>query len=177
MLQDATTLAAAGVREASFIVCLPKAASAAAAAAAAEGARGSVAAGAVVVAAAAAGGSGGGVLKSIENVYGGGRSGCGGGGGGYKREHGSLGETMAGVGFPGGKAVGGGGGGRAVGGTSDDLYRALLTALQQERRDIAEEIRSKRGLAGGSFRTRSLHSSTFQLNLSRFGHTSPCPPV
>ena len=21
------------------------------------------------------------------------------------------------------------------------------------------------------------HSSTFQLNLSRFGHTSPCPPV
>ena len=25
--------------------------------------------------------------------------------------------------------------------------------------------------------TRGLHSSTFQLNLSRFGHTSPCPPV
>jgi len=24
---------------------------------------------------------------------------------------------------------------------------------------------------------RGLHSSTFQLNLSRFGHTSPCPPV
>jgi hypothetical protein len=24
---------------------------------------------------------------------------------------------------------------------------------------------------------RALHSSTFQLNLSRFGHTSPCPPV
>ena len=22
-----------------------------------------------------------------------------------------------------------------------------------------------------------LHSSTFQLNLSRFGHTSPCSPV
>ena len=28
-------------------------------------------------------------------------------------------------------------------------------------------------LVGG----RGLHSSTFQLNLSRFGHTSPCPPV
>jgi len=25
--------------------------------------------------------------------------------------------------------------------------------------------------------TRGLHSSTFLLNLSRFGHTSPCPPV
>ena len=25
--------------------------------------------------------------------------------------------------------------------------------------------------------TRGLHSSTIQLNLSRFGHTSPCPPV
>jgi hypothetical protein len=24
---------------------------------------------------------------------------------------------------------------------------------------------------------RGLHSSTFQLNLSRVGHTSPCPPV
>ena len=24
---------------------------------------------------------------------------------------------------------------------------------------------------------RGLHSSTSQLNLSRFGHTSPCPPV
>jgi hypothetical protein len=24
---------------------------------------------------------------------------------------------------------------------------------------------------------RGLHSSTFQLTLSRFGHTSPCPPV
>ena len=24
---------------------------------------------------------------------------------------------------------------------------------------------------------RGLHSFTFQLNLSRFGHTSPCPPV
>jgi hypothetical protein len=24
---------------------------------------------------------------------------------------------------------------------------------------------------------RGLHSSTFQLNLGRFGHTSPCPPV
>jgi hypothetical protein len=24
---------------------------------------------------------------------------------------------------------------------------------------------------------RGLHSSTFQLNLSRFGYTSPCPPV
>jgi hypothetical protein len=24
---------------------------------------------------------------------------------------------------------------------------------------------------------RGLHSSTFQLNLSPFGHTSPCPPV
>jgi len=24
---------------------------------------------------------------------------------------------------------------------------------------------------------RGLHSSTFQINLSRFGHTSPCPPV
>jgi hypothetical protein len=24
---------------------------------------------------------------------------------------------------------------------------------------------------------RGLHSSTFQLNLSHFGHTSPCPPV
>jgi hypothetical protein len=24
---------------------------------------------------------------------------------------------------------------------------------------------------------RVLHSSTFQLNLSRSGHTSPCPPV
>jgi hypothetical protein len=24
---------------------------------------------------------------------------------------------------------------------------------------------------------RGLHSSTFQLSLSRFGHTFPCPPV
>jgi len=24
---------------------------------------------------------------------------------------------------------------------------------------------------------RGLHSSTFKLNQSRFGHTSPCPPV
>ena len=24
---------------------------------------------------------------------------------------------------------------------------------------------------------RGLHSSPFQLNLSRFGHTTPCPPV
>ena len=24
---------------------------------------------------------------------------------------------------------------------------------------------------------RGLHSSTFQLNLSHVGHTSPCPPV
>jgi len=24
---------------------------------------------------------------------------------------------------------------------------------------------------------RGLHSSTLQLNLSRLGHTSPCPPV
>jgi hypothetical protein len=24
---------------------------------------------------------------------------------------------------------------------------------------------------------RGLHSTTFQLNISRFGHTSPCPPV
>jgi len=24
---------------------------------------------------------------------------------------------------------------------------------------------------------RGLQSSTYQLNLSRFGHTSPCPPV
>jgi len=24
---------------------------------------------------------------------------------------------------------------------------------------------------------RGLHSSTSQLNLNRFGHTSPCPPV
>jgi len=27
-------------------------------------------------------------------------------------------------------------------------------------------------VSGGGF-----HSSTFPLNLSRFGHTSPCPPV
>jgi len=27
------------------------------------------------------------------------------------------------------------------------------------------------------FHGRGLHSSTFQRNLSRFGHTSPCPPV
>jgi len=26
-------------------------------------------------------------------------------------------------------------------------------------------------------RGRGLHSSTFYLNLSHFGHTSPCPPV
>ena len=26
-------------------------------------------------------------------------------------------------------------------------------------------------------RGRGLHSSTFQLNLSRLRHTSPCPPV
>ena len=29
----------------------------------------------------------------------------------------------------------------------------------------------------GTFGGRGLHSSTFQLNLSRFGHTSLCPPV
>jgi hypothetical protein len=27
------------------------------------------------------------------------------------------------------------------------------------------------------FPGRGLHSSSFQLNLSLFGHTSPCPPV
>ena len=26
-------------------------------------------------------------------------------------------------------------------------------------------------------RSRGLHSFTLELNLSRFGHTSPCPPV
>jgi len=38
--------------------------------------------------------------------------------------------------------------------------------------------------AGGEYTARlrgdggmSLHSSTCQLNLSRFGHTSPCPPI
>jgi len=29
----------------------------------------------------------------------------------------------------------------------------------------------------GGHAGRGLHSSTFQPNLSRFGHTSPCPPV
>ena len=30
---------------------------------------------------------------------------------------------------------------------------------------------------GGGVFGRGLHSSTFQLNLNRFGHTSLCPPV
>ena len=33
------------------------------------------------------------------------------------------------------------------------------------------------GLDPGEDKGRGLHSTTFQLNLSRFGHTSPCPPV
>ena len=38
-------------------------------------------------------------------------------------------------------------------------------------RKHTESHRSARELGRG------LHSSTFQLNLSRFGHTSPCPAV
>ena len=37
------------------------------------------------------------------------------------------------------------------------------------RRERWSELAGKHG--------RDLHSSTSQLNLSRFGHTSPCPPV
>jgi hypothetical protein len=33
------------------------------------------------------------------------------------------------------------------------------------------------GAAAGGAAGRGLHSFTFQLNLSRFGHTSPCPTV
>jgi DNA replication protein DnaC len=34
-----------------------------------------------------------------------------------------------------------------------------------------------RGYDDPAVRGRGLHSSTVPLNLSRFGHTSPCPPV
>ena len=33
------------------------------------------------------------------------------------------------------------------------------------------------GVIGGGIGGRGLHSSTFQLNLSCFGLTCPCPPV
>ena len=37
--------------------------------------------------------------------------------------------------------------------------------------------REANGGGGRGLEGRGLHRSTFQLNLSRFGHTSPCPPV
>jgi hypothetical protein len=41
----------------------------------------------------------------------------------------------------------------------------------------AERQRTGAGAAGMSAMGMGSHSSTFQLNLSRFGHASPCPPV
>ena len=38
-------------------------------------------------------------------------------------------------------------------------------------------VRHVLGHCAGRREGRGLHSSTFQLNLSRFGHTSPCAPI
>jgi hypothetical protein len=43
--------------------------------------------------------------------------------------------------------------------------RRYITETEYQNMDHAQEL------------GRGLHSSTFQLNLIRFGHTSPCPPV
>ena len=49
-------------------------------------------------------------------------------------------------------------------------YLLLHESLLQ--RELAELASTASRMQG-----RGLHSSTFELNLSRFGHTSPCPPV
>jgi hypothetical protein len=56
--------------------------------------------------------------------------------------------------------------------TRQPLRRRELVKLTHD--NIAEYRNMMVGTQGGG---RGLHSLTFHLNLSRFGHTSPCPPV
>ena len=51
-----------------------------------------------------------------------------------------------------------------------DLGFVQPTPIQQE--CLQPAVKGRCDIIG-----RGLHSSTFQLNLSRFGHTYPCPPV
>jgi len=51
----------------------------------------------------------------------------------------------------------------------DVIGEEVCEAQEKEIRDVISYYCGQEG--------RGLQSSTFQLNLSRFGHTSPCPPV
>jgi len=62
-----------------------------------------------------------------------------------------------------------------LGGGSDGPCINITVVLPSAPAKELEHLKAHEGVM--RVEGRSLHSSTSQLNLSRFGHTSPCPPV
>jgi len=75
-----------------------------------------------------------------------------------------------------GPAAGAGGGGRGGGGGAGGPAASIALPGAPQRVRVSAE-RGAGGAGAGLVRGRGLHSSTFQVNLSRFGHTSACPAV